>query len=127
MWTILWHEDLGNSDPWQEWYLAENAQVRARHDVVFDYLLTRQAHEWRKPFAKRFEGDSIEITIHTNVQHRLLGIYGPGKMQFSVLVACTHKGPVYNPKDAKKTLKRRIREFRDNPSEVMACERPKRS
>ena len=94
---------------------------------MFDYLLKRQAHEWRKPFAKRFEGEAIEITIHTDVQHRLLGVYGPERMQFAVLVACTHKGPVYDPKDARKTLKRRIKELRDNPTEVMACERPPRT
>jgi hypothetical protein len=37
MWTILWHKDLGDSDPWREWYLAQTLKF-ARATMWFSTI-----------------------------------------------------------------------------------------
>jgi hypothetical protein len=123
----MWYKNLGGSGAWSDWYNAHRDKaVRARHDLVFDYLECRQPNEWRGPHAEQMGDGIVEIKIHTKVQHRLLGCFGPEQLHFSVLVTCTHKGRVYDPKEAKKTNKKRRKEMSRDPDCVIPCERPKK-
>jgi hypothetical protein len=106
MWRFMWYKKLGGASAWSDWYEAQDGSVRARHDVVFDTLESRAAHEWTPPFAKLMGKGLVEILIHKNVQHRLLGCFGPEQGQFSIVVTCTHKDKVYYPKEAKDTHKK---------------------
>lgn len=103
MWRFMSYKRPGGDRAWSDWYATLDQAAKARHDVVFDFLESRPANQWRKPFAKKMGNGQIEITIHTKIQHRLFGFFGPQQGQFSVLIPCIHKGKVYNPKDAKET------------------------
>jgi hypothetical protein len=126
MWQFFWYSDPAVPvpwNPWKDWYDDQDGQVRARHDVVFGFLETRP--NWTKPYAKKLDEGLVEITLKARVQHRLIGFDWPQRSCFTILLACTHKGQVYNPKDALETARRRMTELRGGRIWIRRCVRPK--
>jgi hypothetical protein len=80
---------------------------------------------WTEPHAKKIGGDLVEIILKTKVQHRLFGFYWPkGRFNFTFLLPCTHKGSVYDPKDAFDTAETRIKELKKGTNWIIRCVRP---
>jgi hypothetical protein len=128
MWQYWWYGDPNGPCPWRKWYDDQLSEVRARHDDVFRFL--EQREQWRgAAHAKSLDDGLVEILLKTGVQHRLLGFYWPrGKgirLSFTFLLPCTHKGQVYNPKDALETAKKRMRELQNGSNRIRRCVRPK--
>jgi hypothetical protein len=124
MWRYWWYADPKGPDPWRAWYDAQNASVQGRHDAVFRMLEARV--NWTPPHAKKIGDDLDEIILKTNVQHRLLGFYWPHsiRMAFTFLLPCTHKGRVYDPKDAFEIAERQIEELKSGRNWIRRCDRP---
>ena len=123
MWQFWWYADPNGPDPWRDWYDHQDSQVRGRHDVVFGFLESRQ--NWTKPYAKKLEDGLVEITLKARVQHRLLGFDWPQRLSFTILLPCTHKGSVYDPKDAIDTANKRMNELRRGLKWIRRCVRPR--
>src|ERR1700733_15034150 len=107
MWKFWWYGDPKGRDLWRDWYDSSDGDVQARHDVVFKFLEARVA--WREPYAKKLNDDLVEIIIKAKVQHRLFGFYWPERLNFTVLIPCTHKDDVYDPPNVFDTAAARIR------------------
>lgn len=128
IWTFSCYDE-GKGDWWTPWYRALDGATKARHDVVFEFLEAREVAEWREPFCKILDKENrlFEICIHTKVQHRLIGFFGPAK-HFYIVLHCTHKGVVYTPKKCKQTAKRRKDELGQESNlqkrKVVDCVRP---
>jgi hypothetical protein len=124
MWQYWWYGDPDQKapDPWREWYDAQDSSVQGRHDNVFKFLETRT--NWTKPYTKKIN-NFVEIILKGDVQHRLLGFYWPpGKLNFTFLLTCTHKGNVYDPKDAFRTADTRIKKLVNGSKWIRRCVRP---
>jgi hypothetical protein len=123
MWQYWWYCDpRAPACPWREWYDSQDGQVKGRHDVVFKFLESRTI--WKEPHAKTLGGGLVEIVLKGKVQHRLLGFCWPDRLHFTILLPCTHKGIVYDPKNALVTARERMRELRDGSTWKKRCVRP---
>jgi hypothetical protein len=124
MWRYWWYADPKGPCPWRAWYDGQNGAVRARHDAVFRFLESRP--DWREPYAKKLDAGLVEVIIKTNVQHRLIGFCWPKyRFEFVFVIACTHKGVVYNPKSALETAEQRMRELVGGSTWIKSCVRPR--
>jgi phage-related protein len=125
MWRWLCYDDKDPRGPlWSRWYCEADDSIRGRHDVVFDFLEVRNGGQWREPHTKKLGKGIIEIRITGDVQHRLLGFFGPKKDEFTFVLACTHKQNVYTPKNAKATAAKRKRAIEAGEAFVCVCDRP---
>jgi hypothetical protein len=124
MWQYWWYANPSGPDPWRAWYDAQDGQVRGRHDSVFKFLELRP--NWKEPHAKKFDNGVVEIILKTRVQHRLLGFYWPQpqRLSFTILLPCTHKGKIYDPKNALETARVRMEELRGGRMWIRCCVRP---
>lgn len=126
MWTYWWYEDPNDPTPWQTWYSRQSNAVRGKHDSVFKFL--ENSPLWREPFAKQLSNGVIEVRITGETQHRLLGFYWPREQfHFTFVLTCTHKGRVYDPKEALRTATERIRDIRNGTRRIIRHARPKRA
>jgi hypothetical protein len=122
MWQYWWYADPRGPDPWRTWYDLQDGQVKGRHDNVFRFLESRT--DWTKPYAKKLDDGLVEITLKARVQHRLLGFCWPERLHFTILLPCTHKGDVYDPKDALKTANVRMKQLTNGLEWKRCCVRP---
>jgi hypothetical protein len=125
MWEYWWYDnsDSQSRDPWRKWYDNQAADVRARHDLVFRFLDERI--NWGMPYAKKLDDGLVEIRIVTKVQHRLIGFNWPhGRLNFTFVVSCTHKGKVYDPRNALTTAGERMKKLKGGFDGIRHCERP---
>jgi hypothetical protein len=127
VWRFFWYDDGEKECPWATWYHGQAVAVQARHDVVFKILEAREGNEWREPHAKNLGDGLIEVCFHKSVNHRLLGLFGPDRHEFTVVLPCSHKDKIYKPKAAIKTARERINEIQSGTARVRRCERPKRT
>jgi hypothetical protein len=124
MWRYWWYTpDPKGPDPWRAWYDRQDAQIRGRHDNVFRFLETRA--DWREPHAKKLQDGIVEVILKGKVQHRLLGFCWPNtRFEFVFVIACTHKGVVYKPKNALETGRERKRMLIAGSTWIKPCDRP---
>jgi hypothetical protein len=104
LWRFMdYHSEAGNNMI-QEWYSRRDPDVRADFDTTLSNLSIASASEWRdmKEFKHLGRGEGLcEIRFTTaNVQHRVLGFFGPGEHTFSLYVGATHKQKIYKPPNA---------------------------
>ena len=123
MGRFFWYPDE-SEDPWFSWYDNQDTAVCARHDVVMRFL---QHGQWCEPFFKHLRGyaDLQEIRITKGVANKLLGDLYFTIMEFTVVLACTHKADQYYPRDALETAERRTVEIKEGRVIAIPCEQPK--
>ena|ERR1700733_383181 len=123
MWKYWWYGDPDGPCPWRAWYDAQIPAVQGRHDAAFRFLEARES--WGEPHSKAID-DFVEVILKTKVQHRLLGCYWPLRTRFSFtfVLACTHNGKKYDPRDSFATAGRRIRELKNGSTWMRRCVRP---
>lgn len=102
-----------------EWYARQNAEVQAGFDRRLHDLRQMAPHEWREPFTKQLEGECdglVEIRFKAaRVQQRPLGFYGPGRMEFTILLCAQEIGDRFEPRDACAIALRRKHDVLQNP------------
>jgi len=108
----FWDFTQNNNNAIEDWYkdLSEDAQN------LFDSLL-KNNHKVQNPINwigfKRhlkgeFKGSGIwELEFQCGVQYRVIGLFGPGRKEATLLIGCYHKGRVYHPTDALGTALKR--------------------
>jgi hypothetical protein len=105
--------DAGPSNPITRWKKNQlSTQQRADVNTLLGVL--RNQRQWSKqdfrPRLRGYDGLS-EIKLKSeNVQIRLVGCFKPGQ-RYVILIGCTHKGSVYDPRACLDTAERRKREI----------------
>jgi hypothetical protein len=108
----FWDFSANDRDAIDDWYdgLSEDARY------LFDSILKHNRKvgspiQWIgfKRFMKgALKGSGIwELEFFSAVQHRVLGFFGPGRKEATLLVGCYHKQGVYVPPNALETAVRR--------------------
>jgi hypothetical protein len=103
-----------------DWYSRQPEGVQGALDVALEYLVQRPRNEWRRPEFDLLSGKmraigEIRLKVD-NKQYRILGFFGPGRSDFTLLVGSTKKGKTYNPTGTLETALKRM-------SDVIADER----
>jgi hypothetical protein len=102
-WRFMDYCSEAGNDLIEEWYLDQDAEVRADFDVTLRNLAG--THDWHGLNEFKMlhgkQGGFGEIRFKTrNVQYRPIGRFGPNKREFTLLVGCHKKQRVYEPPDA---------------------------
>ena len=101
LWRFMEYYSEADNNMIQEWYSRRDPDVRADFDTTLKNLSI--APEWRgmKEFKHLGRKGLCEVRFTTaNVQHRVLGFFGPGERTFSLYVGATKKQKVYKPSNA---------------------------
>ena len=100
-----------------DWYACQTGAVQAAVDVVLEYLFQRPRGEWRRPEFDLLSGrmrEIGEIRFKVDKQYRILGFFGPGTSEFTLLIAASKKGNNYCPKDARETALKRMAQVKND-------------
>jgi hypothetical protein len=89
---------------------------------VFKFLETRLS--WTEPYAKKLDDGLVEIILKTKVEHRLFGFCWPARLNFTILIPCTHGGKVYHPPGVFETAASRMSELKNGRNWIRRCVRP---
>lgn len=105
----------------QRWIDKLEGGARDELEDVLNYLRISDIRDWKRPYFGPMQGGLHEIRFrHGNVEYRILGSFGPGLQEFSMLVGATktwgkgRKKNQYAPKDAIKTARNRKGEIDRN-------------
>lgn len=94
--------------------------------VALEFLVQRPRREWRRPEFDLLSGKFREIgEVRLKVdkkQYRLLGFFGPGRSDFTLLVGSIKKGKNYDPKDALQTAVDRMSQVKADGSRSRVCD-----
>lgn len=119
VWTFRSYVSADGEKEVESWYAAQSLKVQATFDRRIATLRQMEPNEWREPYVKQLDGECdglVEIRFKTaNVQHRPLGFYGPGRMEFTILFFAIEKGDQFKPKDACRIALRRKEYVLANP------------
>lgn len=120
LWTIRCYVSPTGRDMIDDWYSRQPEGVQGALDVALEYLVQRPRNEWRRPEFDLLSGKmraigEIRLKVD-NKQYRILGFFGPGRSDFTLLVGSTKKGKTYNPTGTLETALKRM-------SDVIADER----
>ena len=103
-WTFRSYVALNGDVEVYRWHQGQGPRVQGKFDRRLHDLQQMAPNEWREPFTKQLEGDCdglVEIRfLADNVQHRPLGFYGPGRLEFTILFFAIERGDRFEPQDA---------------------------
>jgi hypothetical protein len=121
---LFCYDESDGRSLWRDWYNSASDEVKEKYDTKWEFLEVNEASEWGKVDTKTFN-DFVEIRLPGKVAWRVMGFFGPGRHEFTVVLVCFHKGAQYTPKKCLKTVKSRISEVRQNLNRRKLCARPK--
>jgi phage-related protein len=110
-WLFRQYQSANGRKPVEDWLSSLTPEVRQTFATLLRNM-AKMAH-WQYPEFKRLKGNKKlaglgEIRVsEENKQYRLIGMTGPGKGEYTLLIGCSHKQQVYTPKDAKETANAR--------------------
>jgi hypothetical protein len=103
LWRFMDYHSEANNNAIEDWYLNSSAAVRAVFDVTLNHLAGSEMWYGLREF-KMLKGKHSrlgEIRFMTgNVQYRILGFFGPGAREFTMLVGCEKRQWIYRPPNA---------------------------
>lgn len=108
-----------------DWLGRQSADVRAAMDVALEFLQQRPRNEWRRPEFDLLSGKFRaigEIRLKVDKQYRILGSFGPGHGEFTLLVGSNKKGRNYDPPNAMDTALDRLGQMKANGSRSRVCD-----
>lgn len=116
---LWWLRDYANAAGKREvrkHYERLSDEVQAAFDVHWELLRVRPRSEWRRPDAAKLRPehrngsrDLFEFRFAAErKQQRPLGFFGPGSVEFTLLIWATEKGSVFDPPEAVATCEKRL-------------------
>ena len=120
-WQFMDYISLSGRNPITDWYADLLPQEQSDFDTLIRILAKTQ--KWQSSEFKLLRGKSYaglgEFRFKSaGKQHRVIGFYGPGQKQFTLLIGCTHKQNIYSPPRALETAARRKREVESGTAGV---------
>jgi hypothetical protein len=102
-WVFRTYRKATGRDDVRAWYAQLSPGDRAKVLNLLQYLRSQPRDKWMRPDFDQLGGKCAglgEIRCKIGgVQHRLVGCFGPGRMNFTVQVLVTKKGRVFNPRN----------------------------
>ena len=120
-WTFLDFLVDGRRNDIYDWMKNLPAAASARLDALISYLEVTE--HWRRPefdalHGKKYRGIAELRFKADKIQYRPLGCHGPERRQFTLLIGCEKKGPIYRPASARETAVARRQDLSANPTWV---------
>jgi hypothetical protein len=109
----------------EDWYRRQNGRVQVAFDVALEYLEQRHRDYWARPEFDLLSGNYRElgeIRLKVDKQYRILGYFGPGRAEFTMLVGSSKKGKSYDPRNALDTALNRMAEVKSDGRRSRVCE-----
>src|SRR2546425_2772036 len=113
IWTFREFLSSGGRPLISEWYLSLLQPVRAVFDDRLDFLAIHERKDWQLPEFRMLRGKEGKAGLSEirweseGTQWRILGFFRPGRMQYTMLIGCTHRQKQYDPRDPLETAIRR--------------------
>jgi Phage derived protein Gp49-like (DUF891) len=105
-WVFRTYRRANGRDDVREWHAQLSPTDRAKVLTILQYLRDQPRDKWMRPDFDQLRGKSAglgEIRCKlSGVQHRLIGCFGPGRMNFTLLVVVIKKGRTFEPRDWEK-------------------------
>lgn len=109
-WTIKVYITPEGKNEIEEWLIGHGAKVRAKAHAIIRHL--EISREWRGPYFDTFAGHDklheIRIRGAGNIQHRLIGCYGPDPKDFTILIGAIERNKKYTPRSALEFAEKRM-------------------
>ena len=124
LWTIRCYVSPNGRDMIDDWYGRQSDAVRAALDVALEYLVQRPRNEWGRPEFDLLSGkmrEVGEIRFKVDKQYRVLGFFGPGRAEFTLLIGASKKGKVYDPKATQDTALKRMSQVKTDGRSSRVC------
>lgn len=103
----------------RDWYQSLTPALRAAVMARLLYLRQMPRQSWQRPYFALLRGDGAglgEVRLKlNNVQHRLIGYFGPDQGDFSILLVALEKGGKFIPRDTCAIAQRRKLDTQSNP------------
>jgi len=120
-WKFRIFKDAG-VDVIEEWLTSLPPNIEERFRQLLVHMENTQ--NWVRPFFDKLTGyeNVYEIILKSNIQYRLLGGYGPGRREFTLLKGATKAGAskgkpaTWNPKNAREIADKRSKLIAQNGS-----------
>jgi hypothetical protein len=125
IWTIRCYVSPGGRDMIDDWYNRQTDEVRAALDAALEFLVQRPRNEWRRPEFDLLSGklrEIGEIRLKVHRQYRIFGFFGPGRMDFTLLIGASKKGKSYSPRGTLETAFERMKQIRADGRCSRVCE-----
>jgi hypothetical protein len=106
LWTFKCYVSPAGRDMVDHWYCRQSDGVQSAVDVALEYLRQRPRNEWRRPDFDLLSGKMRavgEIRLKVDKQYRILGFFGPGQSEFTMLIGSSKKGSSYDPTNTLET------------------------
>ena len=92
----------------EEWLTSLPPNIEERFRTYLVYMSNTQ--NWVRPYFDKLKGyeNLYEIRVSSKIQYRLLGCFGPGRREFTLLIGATKSGAskrksaTWNPRGARK-------------------------
>jgi hypothetical protein len=113
LWTFKEVESSSGRPIISEWYSLRPPAVRAVFDDRISFLGIHERKDWQLPEFRMLRGREGKEGIsevrwkEEGLQWRVLGFFGTGKMEYTMLIGCVEKYPNYDPPDALETAVKR--------------------
>ncbi len=126
LWTIRCYLSTSGRDKIEDWFTSQTPTVQAEFLVRLEYLMEHPRQDWRRPhfdILKRECKGLGEIRFKADrLQHRMLGFFGPNRMEFTLVFPAIEKDRKFVPKSACNIGLRRKTEVLKDGSRAKRCE-----
>ena len=117
-WVLRTYRSSAGTDEVDGWYRGLSSKLRAKVRVRLGYLRQQPRSQWIRPYFALLSGDCArlgEIRFKLDrSQLRLLGYFGPERLEFTILLVATERDGRFNPRDACITCQRRRQAVQTN-------------
>jgi len=118
-WTFLTYRTVAGDDEINAWYQSLSEADQAKVRVRLEYLRDQPRDGWLRPYFDALSGKCAglgEIRFKIDrTQIRLVGFFGPERMQFAIVKVAAEKDNKFVPKDTCKIGQKRKSEIIDDP------------
>jgi hypothetical protein len=125
LWTIRCYISRTGRDMIDDWCGRQTDEVRAALDTALEFLVQRPRNEWRRPEFDLLSGkmrEIGEIRMKVDKQYRILGFFGPGRSEFTLLIGSSKKGKIYSPLGTLETALERMKQVKADGRRSRVCD-----
>jgi len=93
--TFFDYVDDGGANIIWDWFEGDGRKAKAKFNARLMYLEATPPGQWSRPYVDHLSGSCaglLEIRAKVDVQYRLLGFFGPGPREVTLVLGVIKKG-----------------------------------